>query len=936
MFKEKKFSKNLILLFVFVFLAFTLSQFLSYNFNTKTETELIKLNALSATSEFSDSFEGEGTATDPYLLSDYYDLTNLRIRVNSGTTYVDQYFILTNNITLPSNVWQPIGNASYTFRGIFDGNGYSISNLILSSTNTRNGLFGAIRNAKIVNLQLKNISITGTINSDVCLGSLVGTADGDCTLSNIIVTNSRLSMSVSGSGSLIVGGLVGYSSATNLRIRNCVLSGNTFLTSLHPIIYSGGFIGWAVKNEPGVIIEECKSKGYEFIDADLNENLIIRRSFYSLGSAFTWYGYDNKNGVYPTYNVNTAFEGLDNFTPNTWYIDGNDIHIRGVGNVNFTINSSNADLSNDFPTSLGTNRKLTITANTEFIINSATFYQNVYENTWLYISSDYPILKANVQLGYLYKANDSRTLDFYTTEVLGTLANRQGNFIVDLNLTQNIVSVPIVERYFDIASNSWVQLGTKNLDLTRNENINQSIIQEADSETQIDYSNYNYLYLNEITPNYYEFTKLGATSVLITAENFVFTAEHINLIISGYVLNINYTNGFLFNTQLTAFDSENYWISSTNSTLYQMTDNIFSAVSLNASSPLIVENLDYDFIGWSSTNSDVPLDFYGRVDDLSFVPWKSDYTIQILANRANLTELNNDYTITGLTTSEFSEWDFTNSTSSNLLTLYPIWGGNTVRLYTYVYSYFGGTYHLKSTLYVDSTATHIADFYRLDNDDSCTLTLKNANGTVLDLSNGGYLNVEWFVAEIRENAIYYLSENEGEGFGSIAVDDMSATATFSGMTRQTSVIVVLTPLENIGINLEITGIEIEHNIYFKINDIIFEYETTKLIYGEEYVITIHNMPSGYHVAYVEITNDIITNISYNGRDKTCTFTVNFVDEIELTFTLAEGLLKELFIFIIASMLIIALIIITLLIIGNSIRRKNPDNITGIKSKDIKK
>lgn len=229
MIKEKKFGKSLYGLLILFFLAFALCQSFLISNNSKIETK-----AMPETTEFSDnSFEGNGTATDPYKISDSSDLANLRVRVNQGYTFTGDFFALTNNISIPgTNTWQPIGNEQKTFNGIFDGNGYTISNLNLTSEYSRNGLFGSIRNAKIVNLQLKNIRMTGTINTEVCLGSLVGYAKGDCTLSNIFVTNSQLTPSITGNGYLMVGGLVGYSNAYNLRIRNCELTDNIFVSSL--------------------------------------------------------------------------------------------------------------------------------------------------------------------------------------------------------------------------------------------------------------------------------------------------------------------------------------------------------------------------------------------------------------------------------------------------------------------------------------------------------------------------------------------------------------------------------------------------------------------------------------------------------------------------------------------------------------------------------
>lgn len=51
-------------------------------------------------------------------------------------------FVLANDIDLSTvDNWTPIGDG-YAFGGTFDGNGYTISNLKINTTNNPTGLFG--------------------------------------------------------------------------------------------------------------------------------------------------------------------------------------------------------------------------------------------------------------------------------------------------------------------------------------------------------------------------------------------------------------------------------------------------------------------------------------------------------------------------------------------------------------------------------------------------------------------------------------------------------------------------------------------------------------------------------------------------------------------------------------------------------------------------
>ena len=72
--------------------------------------------------------------------------------------------------------WLPVGNAAEPFDAVFDGNGYSISNLAISRDQTTVGLFGAIGgNAAIRNLRLlANLAHYSGSDNGISIGGLVG------------------------------------------------------------------------------------------------------------------------------------------------------------------------------------------------------------------------------------------------------------------------------------------------------------------------------------------------------------------------------------------------------------------------------------------------------------------------------------------------------------------------------------------------------------------------------------------------------------------------------------------------------------------------------------------------------------------------------------------------------------------------------------------
>ena len=73
--------------------------------------------------------------------------------VNSGTNYERTTVFLDSDLDFTGRTFEPFGYRGYNyFRGVFDGQGYAISNIVMNSTSQYVGLFGSswgltIRNA---------------------------------------------------------------------------------------------------------------------------------------------------------------------------------------------------------------------------------------------------------------------------------------------------------------------------------------------------------------------------------------------------------------------------------------------------------------------------------------------------------------------------------------------------------------------------------------------------------------------------------------------------------------------------------------------------------------------------------------------------------------------------------------------------------------------
>lgn len=192
--------------------------------------------------------EGEGESK-VYLINNERDLERLAAYVNSGHDATGKTFKQNADITLTA-AHTSIGgyfegNFRY-FKGTYDGNNKTISNLIVNAPNSSyQGLFGYTREAKIKNVTLANCNITGKQNT----GGIVGYASTSTAIENCHV-NGNINATASVAG--YHGGIVGSATATS--ITNCTVTG-TISTSVSNDNY-GGIVGAANYD---VVITSCEN-----------------------------------------------------------------------------------------------------------------------------------------------------------------------------------------------------------------------------------------------------------------------------------------------------------------------------------------------------------------------------------------------------------------------------------------------------------------------------------------------------------------------------------------------------------------------------------------------------------------------------------------------------------------------------------------------------
>lgn len=166
-----------------------------------------------------------------YIINDYDDLCDMAYLVNSGDeTYTKGSYVLVNNINCSKeSEWNtPIGTYAVPFEGTFDGQGYTISGLhSTKSTDKTMGLFGAVENGTVKNVNLADVDFNIVSNSisvvtkdyDMQFGAVCGEI-----YSNAVISNCTVSGNIDVTNALEVGGICGYT--YNSTIEKCINNSN--------------------------------------------------------------------------------------------------------------------------------------------------------------------------------------------------------------------------------------------------------------------------------------------------------------------------------------------------------------------------------------------------------------------------------------------------------------------------------------------------------------------------------------------------------------------------------------------------------------------------------------------------------------------------------------------------------------------------------------
>ena len=258
------------------------------------DIEYVDTKGMTRLSEVVD--KNKALADGSYAVCDLNDLLTLVEMSNNGYISKNDIIVLGADIDLKEYCEANIDNGGWTpisskFKGTFNGNGHTISNMKINKPDTEyRGFFSALNGATVKNLKLENVDVVG-LNY---VGGLVGKADFGA-----IIENSSVSGSVQGIE--FVGGVAGVfnsSNGTNIHsavttrgekqvggfagqmhgntISNSFSTGNVYGTGAGADI--GGFVGFLSSNKKA---ENIYATGNVYAQDSGAVGGLIGRNYYS-------------------------------------------------------------------------------------------------------------------------------------------------------------------------------------------------------------------------------------------------------------------------------------------------------------------------------------------------------------------------------------------------------------------------------------------------------------------------------------------------------------------------------------------------------------------------------------------------------------------------------------------------------------------------------
>lgn len=254
-----------------------------------TDFNIIRNIAWDGSSAFQPKLEG-----DAYIITAPSELAWIAQQVENKKTFEGKTIRLSADLDMGNKSWKPIGDnvehmtinppsgvnqeAEYVktvkyFKGTFDGQNHTISNLTVNHKYPGAGLFGNVQNATIKDFTVKDATING---SSKWTAAVIGYSNGQLTVENVNVQNAEINMESDTDGAVKLAGLVSYMNGsenlgTNTEDKKAI--------SLKDCTVSGLTINGANYNAAGLAGYILGAKSFR-IEGCTTSNITIIRSIY--------------------------------------------------------------------------------------------------------------------------------------------------------------------------------------------------------------------------------------------------------------------------------------------------------------------------------------------------------------------------------------------------------------------------------------------------------------------------------------------------------------------------------------------------------------------------------------------------------------------------------------------------------------------------------
>ncbi len=327
-----------------------------------------------------------------YLIYTAEELAGLAFNVNRGIDYNGETFLLMDDIDLNNHPdWTPIGQwigihssgeirKEHYFRGTFDGQNHTVSNMYINfdkpnqvnEVRVTSGLFGAIQNATIKNITVRDSYIYQKTNAyNNFAGAIVGISNSG-TIDNCSSIHNNISVhspyqAFGKRGYAYAGGICGacgnkptsaskiggFTETTNTTIEDCAVAGNSITgsaanTTKTPAITSGStqkdntdYDAQYPGNPEGAMNALQQDKVADI--AAINDNTIKKNNFGVNSGETANYYLNPQTGVATDYNY-YVFMGVDDSKAQTGSLRQNSTYTDGALMMPYNYNGYNYKL----------------------------------------------------------------------------------------------------------------------------------------------------------------------------------------------------------------------------------------------------------------------------------------------------------------------------------------------------------------------------------------------------------------------------------------------------------------------------------------------------------------------------------------------------------------------------------------------------------------